>query len=178
MTKNSAEIDQQQWSRIPMMKEEVEDKKRMCRISHLLWAHCVSWTEISSALILKTICLQFNWNTWLIDWLPCVATKYCTKCIAPNVFHQRVVPNILHRYVALTFAPPGLCIFVHRKKSTRLRFLFFNQPISFVPRKEFDQPGLFGHRITCRRQAALKCSIKRWSNSAEKLLCFDAHLWE
>ena len=36
----------QQWSRTPMKKEDNEDKKRMCRISHLLWVHCVGWTEI------------------------------------------------------------------------------------------------------------------------------------
>ena len=51
---------QQQWPRTPVKKMDSEDKKRMCRISHPMWAHCISWTEIISSL-------RFHLNKWLID---------------------------------------------------------------------------------------------------------------
>ena len=107
----------------------------------------------------------------LVCWTKCIApvlcTKYfapvcCTKCFAP-VFCTKCIDRLhshsLHQ---------GWLHFFHTKKSTRLFFHQQQQPISFLPRKEFDQPGLFGHRITCRRQPPLKQSIKRWGNSTHR----------
>ena len=44
----------------------------MCRISHPLWVHRGSWTEIQLSSRLKITCTLFNWNKlidWLIDWI-------------------------------------------------------------------------------------------------------------
>ena len=48
-------------------KKKVNIRKCMCRISHLLWGHCASWTEIRLMSILKTN----MYPVWLeyIDWL-------------------------------------------------------------------------------------------------------------
>ena len=124
----------------------------------------------------------------------CIAPACCTKYFAPNVLHQMYCTSVLHQMfcnkciasVCCTkcFAPvfctkcidrlhshllhQGWLHFFHTKKSTSLFFHQQQQPISFLPRKEFDQPGLFGHRITCRRQPPLKQSIKRWGNSTHR----------
>ena len=51
--------------------------------------------------------------------------------------------------------------------------LFSSAATSFLPRKEFDQPGLFGHRITCRRQLHLSnAAISNFEELAHKgFLC-------
>ena len=55
--------------------------------------------------------------------------------------------------------------------------LFSSAATSFLPRKEFDQPGLFGHRITCRRQLHLSnAAISNFEELAHK--GFDDHLWK
>ena len=47
--------------------------------------------------------------------------------------------------------------------------LFSSAATSFLPRKEFDQPGLFGHRITCRRQLHLSnAAISNFEELAHK----------
>ena len=116
----------------------------------------------------------------------CFAPVCCINCIAPNVLHQYFAPNILHQCVApnvlhqyfapnvsigcthICFTRAG-CTFFTQKSRPAFFFHQQQQPISFLPRKEFDQPGLFGHRITCRRQPPpLKQSIKRWGNSTHR----------
>ena len=62
--------------------------------------------------------------------------------------------SVLHRYLHSHLLHQASALFHTRSR-----------PTFFLPRKEFDQPGLFGHRITCRRRPPLRCSIKRWSNS-------------
>ena len=65
--------------------------------------------------------------------------------------------SVLHRYLHSHLLHQASALFHTRSR-----------PTFFLPRKEFDQPGLFGHRITCRRQPPFKCSIKRYQSKGER----------
>ena len=70
--------------------------------------------------------------------------------------------SVLHRYLHSHLLHQASALFHTRSR-----------PTFFLPRKEFDQPGLFGHRITCRRQLHLSnAAISNFEELAHKgFLC-------
>ena len=75
---------QKQWPRTPLKKRESEDKKRICRISHPLWAYCVSWTDIILSSRLRTTCNLFHWKKWLIE--PSCLHRSHRSLLVPKMF--------------------------------------------------------------------------------------------
>ena len=85
VTKNLTENRHQQWTRTPLKKEESEYKERTCRISHLLWVRCASWTEIIYCNDIETyiyISCSTEIHDWLIEECACLPFGWPTLVVA------------------------------------------------------------------------------------------------